>query len=157
MENFIFCALLWAMVMMMMNCFSEMIALSNGHDDDELFFRNDWLEKGLKSVLKAGTNVKNSHHPKSPTRFVSALKLRRTSVQALLNETVYSSDYCKTTTSIWTCHYPQYLSVLKIFKQPFRTVCIMFFYVLHFNSHQNSISWFLQRKLLIKRRAFMEL
>ena len=60
--------------------------LSND-DDDELFLWYGWPTKGL-ALFPARTIARDPHHHESPTRREQDLNLRRTWVQALVNEVV---------------------------------------------------------------------
>ena len=54
--------------------------------NDELLLRNGWSMKGVYALFPAGTIVRDSYHPKSPTHLNQGLKLRSIWVQILLNE-----------------------------------------------------------------------
>ena len=56
-------------------------------DDDEFFLWYGWPTKGV-ALFPAGTTVRDPHHRESPTRRKKDLKLRKTWVQALMNEVV---------------------------------------------------------------------
>ena len=56
-------------------------------DDDELFLWYGWPTKGV-ALFPAGTIASDPHHRESPTRCEQDLNLRRTWVQALVNEVV---------------------------------------------------------------------
>ena len=56
--------------------------------DDELLLWYGWPTKGVLALFPAGTIVRDPHHRESPTRRKQDLNLRRTWVQALLNEAV---------------------------------------------------------------------
>ena len=57
----------------------------NDDDDDELFLWYGWLTKGL-ALFPAGTIARDPQRRESPTHREQDLNLRRTWVQALMNE-----------------------------------------------------------------------
>ena len=56
-------------------------------DDDEFFLWYGWPTKGV-ALFPAGPTVRDPHHRESPTRRKKDLNLRKTWVQALMNEVV---------------------------------------------------------------------
>ena len=58
------------------------------NDDDELFLWYVWPTKGVKPYFQPGPLPEIPHHHESPTRREQDMNLRRTWVQALLNELV---------------------------------------------------------------------
>ena len=47
-------------------------------NDDELFLRNGWPTKDVKTLFPAGAIVRDPHHRESMTRHVKDLNLHRT-------------------------------------------------------------------------------